>query len=110
MRVLYVAKFTKPKDQGQEVTFKDTVTTMTDKHGAYKAHCNTKGTPAQRLNRVLAAWSAGDNVNRNPFLHKSLWEREDKLKSIRTEEYSLAGYEPEADDDRILRDICESET
>ena len=40
MRVLYVAKFAKPRDQDQEVTFNNTVMTLVKKHGAYKAHCN----------------------------------------------------------------------
>ena len=118
MRVLYVVKSTKPRDQEQEETFNDTVESLLKKHGAYKVQCQWQReisksettSPTQRLDQVLEAWSAGDIVYRNPFLHKSLWKREDKLKSIKEERESLAGYEPDADDDRILHDIHESET
>ena len=56
------------------------------------------------MNRVLEAWKAGDIVNRNPFLHKSLWMREDRRKPVKAEENSLAGYEPEADIERAESD------
>ena len=92
-----------------------TVRDVLERHGSYKITCDywrIKGpiSPQQRMERVLEFWSAGDIVPRNPFLHRSLWSKENRQQSAKEEDEHLAGYERTAEDDRILSDIHELET
>ena len=59
------------------------------------------------MDHVLEFWNAGDIEPRNPFLDKSLRDRE--LTRSTTDE-DLKGYAPTGEDGKILDDICELET
>ena len=118
MRVLYVVKDTTPKDQQQKHDFDETVSTILKKYGAQKVQYHwarelsrrATSSSTKRLARVMEAWSSGDVKPRNPFLHKSLWHREDSRLNqglLLVKEENLAGYDPEAEDDRILSDLRE---
>ena len=121
MRVLYVVKDTTPKDQQQEQDFDDTVSALLKKYGAQKVQHHwarelsrrATSSSTKRLARVMEAWSSGHTKPRNPFLHKSLWHRDNgQLKQglMSAREENLAGYDPEAEDDKILSDLRELDT
>ena len=60
---------------------------------------------ADRMERVLESWRAGDIVPRNPFLNSNLWRRTTMERASRGKDDHLAGYSESGEDGRILSDI-----
>ena len=60
---------------------------------------------ADRMERVLEFWRAGDIVPRNPFLNSNLWNRATMERASRGKNDNLAGYSESGEDGRILDDI-----
>ena len=59
---------------------------------------------ADRMERVLEFWRAGDVVARNPFLSSKLWGSPTMDKS-HTKKDDMAGYSESGEDGRILSDL-----
>merc|ERR1712001_371422 len=60
---------------------------------------------ADRMERVLEFWRAGDVVARNPFLNSKLWNRAAMDRAPKGKDDNLAGYSESGEDGRILDDI-----
>ena len=60
---------------------------------------------ADRMERVLEFWRAGDVVARNPFLSSKLWGRPTTDRTLTGKDDNLAGYSESGEDGRILDDI-----
>ena len=134
-QVFYMIKGASPRTEEEWTTHNMKVRETLRRHGTHKINCDfwrIRGplSREERMDRVLEFWRAGDIVPRNPFLHKSLRERENKQRSSRDEDLKgyastgdedlegytptadedLAGYAPTGEDGKILDDICELET